>query len=905
MSFQAALPLFLLLVFSLSAAADSSSWQQGKAASEEESLFLRRIADFWQEGEYGIAKNQIEQFLVSFPESAFADPLSAAIGDLLLREKNYTDALKYYSQIISSEFLEKTFLHRMQCFYYLQWYATLIDECTLQLEKNLDADRFLKTTYYLAIALYHQCLNAPKGSELSLQLAQRAAPHFEKLLESDVNDETAQAFAHLCCILKDFSKAAEIYLQLAKNNSELEDEMSFQAALIQAEFDPPRAIQSFKEISEKKDKRAKEAAYNHMVLLFETHDYEELLKNKENFLDNIPSEKKESAYLFLGKSCLALKKYEQAAIELKNFIKESPEAACESLQSAFLSLMEASFEANDLSGMDLALAKLSELNPLHPEIAKGRFSRALLFKKLGDREQAQSELAKLLADCPQFSLRPQTLFELAHLEYQSQHWTDCRTHAQLFVKTFPESELAPFAWRYLASASAALATENPEHREFKECLLTDLEALLKHEERFSSLERSDWQFFLSKVYFDLGDLKKTINSLSDLLKESPHFPQRPNASLLLAICYRDEAGDLSAFCSLAKAAIQEGADLIDPITLHTSLFNAYLTRAEQDPLCFEEAAEHLYQVFENQGTILKDNIAWLAQYYHDRCDKEEINVLWAERASLLYKHLLSHCPSNEELEKEALCYKLATMYSMMGKINEQMEILRPLPQQYAASTAIPWQYEMEVRLLLAEGYAALGNQTEASSLYDLISNSAPPLRSRVSAQAHLQGARLRAHRLLEQKFPLDHPEAIQTLTALKDLILQKTLFNEPIHWEAAFEYVELKQKIQPESPEKRISLLNKIKSDFESQEDILSKDYHKTRIKFPEKDKIYLGYIQLLDAEILLAEAENCSNLSLQKELQAKGKDLLLEIIKEKAHSALVSRATLRLQTADGDLTKH
>src|SRR3989338_1376902 len=64
--------------------------------TEEEGLFLRRIADFWQEGEYQIAKSQMEEFIVEYPESPFSDALCAALGDLFLREKNFSTALNYY-----------------------------------------------------------------------------------------------------------------------------------------------------------------------------------------------------------------------------------------------------------------------------------------------------------------------------------------------------------------------------------------------------------------------------------------------------------------------------------------------------------------------------------------------------------------------------------------------------------------------------------------------------------------------------------------------------------------------------------------------------------------------------------------------------------------------------------------
>ena len=148
--------LSVLLFSSLSLFA--SGWPTSQPGTEEEGLFLRRIADFWQEGEWTIAKNQMEEFLASYPESSFADPIRICLGDLFFRAKNYTEALQSYSSLSSPEFTEKTILNRLQCLYCLEWYATLTDECETYLTKLIDSETHQKITYFLALSLYQQCL---------------------------------------------------------------------------------------------------------------------------------------------------------------------------------------------------------------------------------------------------------------------------------------------------------------------------------------------------------------------------------------------------------------------------------------------------------------------------------------------------------------------------------------------------------------------------------------------------------------------------------------------------------------------------------------------------------------------------------------------------------------------------
>jgi tetratricopeptide (TPR) repeat protein len=242
-------PFHLYLLMCLPLFAQIDPWSMAKASNDEEALFVRRIADFWQEGEYGIAKSQMEEFLAAFPQSQFADPIRACFGDILLREKNYSGALATYAALTSPDFTSKVFLNRMQCLYNLEWYSTLSDECEAYLKNSLDEEGVLKTTFYLAIGLYRQCLNASKDSDTLLKLAKRAEPYFETLLESELSSEVSQAFAHLCCILKEYQKAADIYLDLAAKDPLVEDEMHFQAALIQAAYDKDLALQSFEKIA--------------------------------------------------------------------------------------------------------------------------------------------------------------------------------------------------------------------------------------------------------------------------------------------------------------------------------------------------------------------------------------------------------------------------------------------------------------------------------------------------------------------------------------------------------------------------------------------------------------------------------------------------------------------------------
>lgn len=894
--------LFLLVFPFLSplpCLAESSEWE---ARSEEEALFVRRIADFWEEGEYSIAKSQMEEFLEAYPKSSFSDVLCAALGDLFLREKNHASALNYYSRVASPDLASRIFLNRMQCLYYMEWYATLADECEAFLQReNIEEGQNLQTTYYLAIALYQQCLNAAKEPETLLHLAQRAKPYFERLFQSELNDEVAAAFAHLSCILKDYPKASSIYLDLAKKDSEEEEEMLFQAALIQAEYDKELAAKTFDEIAQKGRDKSKEATYNQLVLLFETGQYDKILSQKKGLLAQIPPDRVGMAHLFLGRSFLAVKKYREASEEFKAYLSDAPPG--ETFRSALLSLLDASFRSDDVDSFDLALESLVSSFPDDPEIAKNCFSRALLLKKGQRIEEARQELEALVTSYTGFPEAPQAAFELAHLDYQDKNWTSCRARATAFLSQFPEHDLSPYAWRYLISSSAELSSANSEDKDLKKQLASDIETFLAQKKALSSQERSDWQFLLAKTNFELGSYKKAMGDLQSLLASNTPFPQEANAYLLMAFCYRDGLEDLPQFCCLAEQALEKKADLLDLGSLHISLFNAYLELARKDEQWLGKTADHLFAAFENKASLQPDNILWLADRFYDRFQKDEEegrapSLTDAQKIVSLLEPLL---PSGGDLKEETLFLepafcKLGKVYPLLNRKKEAVVLLEKLAAQQKDLPSLAWKCETEASLLLAEIYASLGKEKDALRLFDTVAKEKSTLRTLFGASACLQSARLRLAQWAKHKLSPKDAQFLHLLSQLKDLALQKTLSNEPLHLEAALDYIDLQVRVDPHPLEKWLSLLIKTKEDFESTGDLLSKDYHQARERLPRKNQIYAGYMRLIDAEILAAKGALSQEIDIQKELQAKAKDLLLQIVDEKAHPALVARARKRLE---------
>ncbi len=817
--------------------------------SDEESLALRRIADFWQEGETDIAKSQMEEFVTQFPDSPYFDTLTTALGDLLLREKSYPQALNYYARIKETSAIDKTFLNRMQCLYHLQWYATLADECEGFLSREKEGERFLQATYLLGLALYQQCLHSETSGQPDAlrRTALRAKPHFDALAKSELSEEVAGAYAHLCCILQDYEGAAKLYLELA-SASETPEELLFQAALLQAKYDKSLSAATFDRLAKEGGARAKDAAYNQLILAFEQERFEEIVANQETWLTAAPLERKGALHLIVGKSLLALKKYADAAVQLNAFLETDKESAQQ--RPAVLHLVEAAYRAGDLALLERAIDRLSKSDAMLPQATLYRIE---LLKTQGNLNGARVELEALLADKTDFPQRTEADLERITMAASANEWESCRIWATEFVAQHPDHASVAYAWRALATASAELSRLGGNE---KNRFALDLDALLKTK-HFTPEECMHWRYLRAKVDFELAEVEAAAGRLEELLVNPTPFDKRADATLLLALCYRS---DPPRFCAWAEKALLSNASLISSQEQRLALFNAYLAQE-----AFDKAAEHLLAAFFDNAEIQLANLLWLGGH------------LSGESALRFLEPFLAR-PFDAPLEREALSLKLAKLYKAQNRSAGAIALLETLLTEYRKTPAQGWTSEPEALLLLGELHAAVGEKARAEELFGAVLAKNSIKRDRFSVAASLHAIRLNL-----QSNPNDLRAAIQ----LKDLVLQKTLENEPFHLEAALDYIELQAR---KTPEKRLALLEKMRVDFTAQDDLLSKDYHAARATLAAQDRIYQAYMSYLDAEMCLAKARFAPDE--QKELQAKAKDLLLQI----KETSLIERVQQRLK---------
>lgn len=348
------------------------------------------------------------------------------------------------------------------------------------------------------------------------------------------------------------------------------------------------------------------------------------------------------------------------------------------------------------------------------------------------------------------------------------------------------------------------------------------------------------KLLLAKTYFSLQQYGDALLLLLNLDGDADTY-------LLTALCYRDGFQDNEQFCEFGEKVFTVPHSSIEEGPLHSALFNAYLELSKADAQIASKAKEHLFAAFIAKMPLASENLIWLSERFIEE-GNSEIAI------SLL-----------ESVKEEKGRFLLSKLYTENKRYEEAAALLEDIDNP-------------EARLLLGEIYVSLGKKEVAKELFSLLCQDSASLKTILGASACYKRAKLE----VDQE---------QTLMLLKNLVLQKNITAEPLYLEASLDYIDVQEERHKEDPEKKLQLLEKTKRDFENTEDLLSKDYHAMRVSLEKQNHIYLSYMDLFDAEIIDAKSKLESDPAEQKILQAKAKDLLLKIIEDNAHTALVARA--------------
>lgn len=841
--------------------------------TQNDALFLRRIVEFYQEGEKEIVIKEIDGFLDQYPKSSLSDSLCLLAGDLYIKENEFAKAIDYFNKIEKDKDKQRSFYNQLQCLYHLGKYEKILDNARTYLKNNLAIDQKdrINITYLLSLAYHEKIKESLEDQKLVEKLAADAIGYYQTLIDTEYSSAIKECLAYSYNILKKYKDGANLYLELAKLDSINREKYLLQAAKLQSKYDPEVAITTYGQVCYLDGDKASTAAFNRLVLLFDNGKYSDIILLKDQLFSLIPEDKKSLFYFFLGRSHFAVEDYKRAKLQFNEFLALQTEENIQ-LKLALSALINCCQKTGDLQLLDDVIAQVEKFYPHTQVLSKAFLTKALMHKKENNIASAKDSFEKIRKLELPVEKEENFFFEYAHLLFLAQDWKESRAQFKAYLDKYSEDVMASLAWHYLIHSSTKQAElEDKGATEAKILLCLDLEARLLDQKNLSKLEKAEYVYLLGKTKYVLNDHEDAIEILSNFITEFQESRFLPEAHLYLGFSYREFSQDLVKFSEHAEEALLLNPEIENHENVHLCLFNAYRKLQENDPKLMKKMAEHLYCYQSYEGTeISYENQFWLSGFYHDQVmgylqdgskkitDDRQIS-LYAKRSKEILEKAIElkegFFIGEENLFLEQQFVKLADIYLAHGMQEKQIEVLDKLAMHYEKFADYNWGYKKNALYSLALAYKDTGENNRAIDLFDMVKKDVNFI-SPIIVSSILEAARLKFSKI--EKKEITNPDVIAILSDLKDLTIQRKIQNEPSHLEAALEYVDIQVTLEAKasSVEKKLSLLSMMKDKFLSDVDIISKDYHALKNKLPAKEKIFTSYMKCIDAEILLCQAK-------------------------------------------------
>lgn len=894
-----------------------------QGVTPKESLALRRITEYWKDGDYATVKQQITHFLQQNPSSDLRDHLHAMLGDLYFQERNFQEALEVYTHIEHPDVREKTFFNRLQATFELRHYLMVMEVAEDHLQKNRDADheQLIKVRYLLAEAAFRQALKC-QDMEQKLHYLNLAKPHYKLLTQTKYSDRVLFPLAEIHRLLKEDSKAASLYLTLAQKYPEHRERFLFQAAVLQIKDDSAEAIKNFAKVYELNGKRSRLAAFNQLILLYQSERHEEYLSLYRKTIALMPQDKVATLQLYEGRAQYALGHYDQAIVPLENYL-EATDGRTKERKSTYLLLFNCARSLNNLPLLDQTLNGFKKTFPKESELAHVLMVHSHMCKERGEMDKALSDLETLVEHFPNYKELDRVLYDHALLCVQTSQWTKAHEGFEHFLTHFPEHDKTVTAWRHLINSciEEVKHSSGEAKRQAQQMFLQVLDQALTRNDVLTTHEKMRYEMVRIKSLCELEQYGDAIPLLTTLVASEVDTGVLAEAYLLMAICHQKVGSAEEVFIQHAEKALTFNPQLSGAEGLHLELYNAYLSKglasqhADNQDHFFHFAAEHLFASngWKRRETKLENHL-WMLNHYYQKAKQGDVvsfdkaRILFYDLAGLNQegKGTLSITPETLYLELEVL--KFAQLLELHRKPSMQALLLEKLVHQQEEHPEYAWKHRNRALLELGKSYEGTGQIEQASNSYHFLLNAnRSNLSSVVAATAQLHLAKLTFKQIPQQERKKESGQIVAVLHRLKDLQIQKKLPSEPIHLEAALEYAEIRTQLSSEESRSKNALFfyRRFQSDFLAKEDPIGEAYTKLREGNREKNGIFQAYMRYADTVILQHQAQmakQAGELDKQRQCETEALAIVQKLLQDE--TSLKPYLYDRVQKQHRELTK-
>jgi tetratricopeptide (TPR) repeat protein len=373
-----------------------------------------------------------------------------------------------------------------------------------------------------------------------------------------------------------------------------------------------------------------------------------------------------------------------------------------------------------------------------------------------------------------------------------------------------------------------------------------------------------------KALYELEDYSKVQGYLDAALNSYQDHPDAHLLHLLYAMCAHQQDPMSQTFIDHAEKTLALDPKQTEANKLRLNLFVAYKKNGDR----LGEAANHLYQAIQNDSTSVKqENQLWLANFLYDQVKtpyaelvteplSNQLQISVAEKSADVFSAALdiehtTDLPIEKAVSLEAEFFKLANLYGWLDMLQEQEKLLKQLTEWQENYPSLQWSLRTRTQFSLARLLYEEQLVNQAQRLFQVLlsQKGTDPF---ITKAAKLFNARLAFELMPDEEKNIRNSKIVNILQNLKDLQIRKTLAHEPLHLEAALDYAAIRASLEPKGAQSKqqYTLLLKAKESFTCQDDLCSKEYQASRLRYPDKERIYQAYLMLFDAHILKHEAE-------------------------------------------------
>ena len=853
--------------------------------------FLKRMKEYWKEGDLETAKRQIRSYLEQDSQGELTEEMHLLLGDIYLKEGNYISALEEYDLLQKKALEEKVFYNKTLCYYETnQTQELLLIAQVFSSHAQLTLEQKNSVRYLCASNFFEQAMKTPEKNPILLQKAQElfascAGTSFEAL--------SLYPLARIHEITGDNKLSASYYEAASKHHPDADTHFLFQAALLRSEEAPELAITTFKRLFPSSSKKS-EALYNCLLLQYKTKQLKEFISTYESHHHLLTSEQKIAANYLLGKSLFYLEEFEKAMDPLLETMESASSSS--SKKTAQLMLLESAYKTQKID----AYQKIFR-NGAYPLVNDENYPAAhLIYIKLLKEKEYYPEFIEeahaFMAQNPDHPEKEQIQWDTAYFLYKAKKWKEADVLFTALVEENPSSKFALNAWRLGLNCALSQMQSSSEKEQslYRSTFIDKIRLILPHKEALTSKEREVFCFELIKTLFLEKQFEDVLTTSQEFLQENPATRFAEDIKVLQTLCFLNNPNHIDLFVQNAEKLLQPTTSFAEKDELRLHLFNIYVQKAEQGmeiekDLALEKAAYHLYELFQkNPLSLKKENLEWLAEYHYgfvkkhqkDPTASRDLFTSHLQRSSALFASLLP--AESQELTEtsEVFLLRLATLFSWSGQFDKKAALLGQFVHPNKSTESI---IQRQLALELAEAHHILGNFLQALEAYNVLIENYPF--SSIRALAILKRSKLLTYYLPEDQKTEDNPTYVHNLNDLKDLEIQRSLLSEPLHLEAGLEYIRWKSELTQDDfsrRKKQIHLLQLFKENFQSEFLTENRDGIDSITK--EKENLLSSYLQFTEAEILRLEASLLEEATESKLLIEKAHSNIEAALRESIH---------------------